>query len=104
MKKALLATALFAGIFTASTANAFQEYPIGEAVTMNEMEIAAVYLKPIDMEPRGMGLPAAKSDIHLEADIHAVKGNKNGFGDGEWMPYLTINYTLVNTDTQSVKR
>ena len=55
MKKALLATALFAGIFTASTANAFQEYPIGEAVTMNEMEIAAVYLKPIDMEPRGMG-------------------------------------------------
>ena len=48
MKKALLATALFAGIFTASTANAFQEYPIGEAVTMNEMEIAAVYLKPID--------------------------------------------------------
>ena len=41
MKKALLATALFAGIFTASTANAFQEYPIGEAVTMNEMEIAA---------------------------------------------------------------
>ena len=99
MKKALLATALFAGIFTASTANAFQEYPIGEAVTMNEMEIAAVYLKPIDMEPRGMGLPAAKSDIHLEADIHAVKGNKNGFGDGEWMPYLTINYTLVNTDT-----
>ena len=46
MKKALLATALFAGIFTASTANAFQEYPIGEAVTMNEMEIAAVYLKP----------------------------------------------------------
>ena len=99
MKKALLATALFAGIFTASTANAFQEYPIGEAVTMNEMEIAAVSLKPIDMEPRGMGLPAAKSDIHLEADIHAVKGNKNGFGDGEWMPYLTINYTLVNADT-----
>ena len=32
-------------------------------------EIAAVYLKPVDMEPRGMGLPAAKSDIHLEADI-----------------------------------
>ncbi len=52
---------------------------------MNEMEIAAVYLQPIDMEPRGMGLPAAKSDIHLEADIHAVEGERmvlapvNGF-------------------------
>jgi len=46
-----------------------------------------------------MGLPAAQSDIHLEADIHAVEGNKNGFGAGEWMPHLVINYTLVNTDT-----
>lgn len=98
MKKTLLLTAL-AGIFAASSAQAFKEYPIGEAQTINEMEIAAVYLQPIDMEPRGMGLSAAKSDIHLEADIHAVKGNQNGFGEGEWMPYLTISYTLVNTDT-----
>lgn len=66
---------------------------------MNEMEIAAVYLQPIDMEPRGMGLPAAKSDVHLETDIHATKGNKNGFGEVEWIPNLTINYTVVNTDT-----
>lgn len=62
---------------------------------MNEMEIAAVYLQPIDMEPRGMGLPAAKSDVHLETDIHATKDNKNGFGEGEWIPNLTINYTVV---------
>jgi len=98
MKKVLIATAL-AGLLAAGSANAFKEYPIGEAQTMNEMEIAAVYLQPIDMEPRGMGLPAAKSDIHLEADIHATKGNKNGFGEGEWMPFLTISYTLVNVDT-----
>lgn len=98
MKKTLLITTL-AGMFAATAAHAFTEYPIGEAQTINEMEIAAVYLQPIDMEPRGMGLPAAKSDIHLEADIHATKGNKNGFGEGEWIPYLTINYTLVNTDT-----
>ena len=83
----------------ASTAYAFEEFPAGEPVKINEMEIAAVYLAPIDMEPRGIGLPAAKSDIHLEADIHAIEGNKNGFGAGEWMPYLTISYTLVNTDT-----
>lgn len=98
MKKVLIATAL-AGLLAAGSANAFKEYPIGEAQTMNEMEIAAVYLQPVDMEPRGMGLPAAKSDIHLEADIHATKGNKNGFGEGEWMPFLTISYTLVNVDT-----
>lgn len=71
---------------------------------MNEMELAAVYLQPIDMEPRGMGLPAAKADVHLEADIHAVEGNKNGFGAGEWIPYLTISYTLVNNDTAKTGR
>ncbi|EGP01882.1 iron transporter [Pasteurella multocida] len=93
MKKVLLATTLLASILAAPSALAFKEYPIGEPIEMNGMEIAAVYLQPVDMEPRGMGLPAAKSDIH------AIKGNVNGFGEGEWMPYLTINYTLVNTDT-----
>lgn len=90
---------LAAALLLSGTAFAFTEYPAGEPQTMNEMEIAAVYLAPIDMEPRGMGLSAAESDIHLEADIHATKGNKNGFGEGEWIPYLTINYTLQNLDT-----
>ncbi|MEH0832504.1 iron transporter [Pectobacterium cacticida] len=99
MQKSLIAAAVITGIFTAPAALAFKEYPAGEPVSMNELEIAAVYLQPIDMEPRGMGLPAAKADIHLEADIHATEGNKNGFGAGEWMPYLTIAYTLTNTDT-----
>ncbi len=93
MKKTLIASAVMASIFIAPAAFAFKEYPAGEPVTMNEMELAAVYLQPIDMEPRGMGLPAAKADVHLEADIHAVEGNKNGFGAGEWIPYLTISYT-----------
>jgi Uncharacterized protein probably involved in high-affinity Fe2+ transport len=92
-------TLLLSGLVAAPAALAFQEHPAGDPVTINEMEIAAVYLQPIDMEPRGMGLAAAQSDIHLEADIHAIAGNKNGFGAGEWIPFLTINYTLTNTDT-----
>ncbi|WP_409420686.1 iron transporter [Pseudaeromonas sp. ZJS20] len=96
--RALLAL-LCTGILTAPAAMAFEEHPAGEPVTLNSMELAAVYLQPIDMEPRGMGLPAAQADIHLEADIHAVEGNPNGFGAGEWIPYLTINYTLTNKDT-----
>ncbi|WP_323665006.1 iron transporter, partial [Pectobacterium parmentieri] len=53
MQKSLIAGAVIAGIFTAPAALAFKEYPAGEPVSMNEMEIAAVYLQPIDMEPRG---------------------------------------------------
>ncbi len=98
MKKLLLAGAILgAGVAYAG------EVPIGEAVTMNEMEIAAVYLQPITMEPQGLMRPASQSDVHIEADIHATEGNKNGFGAGEWIPYLTIDYKLVNTDTGETK-
>ncbi len=75
------------------------ETPIGEPVERNGMEIAAVYLQPIVMEPEGSYLPREKADIHLEADIRALRRNPNGFGAGEWIPYLTITYTLINLDT-----
>lgn len=98
----LLCSALL--ILAAVPAHAeFKEYPIGEPQVQNAMQVAAVYLKPIDMEPRGIDLPASKADIHLEADIHAVKGNPNGFGAGEWLPYLTVRYRLENTDTRKVQ-
>eukprot|EP00792_Barthelona_sp_PAP020_P010356 TRINITY_DN3725_c0_g1_i1.p2 TRINITY_DN3725_c0_g1~~TRINITY_DN3725_c0_g1_i1.p2 ORF type:complete len:171 (+),score=26.42 TRINITY_DN3725_c0_g1_i1:643-1155(+) len=99
-KKIALAAAL---LFAVSASAEMKEYPIGESQEINNMEIAAVYLKPIDMEPRGIDLPASQADVHLEADIHASKGNKNGFGAGEWLPYLTISYKLTNLDTGKTK-
>lgn len=107
MKKLLavcMAVTLMLGVsLTAYGAEKIKEYPAGEEKEINHMKIAAVYLKPIDMEPRGTDLPASQADIHLEADIHALKGNPNGFGAGEWIPYLTVKYNLVNTDTGKVK-
>jgi hypothetical protein len=47
------------------------------------------------MEPAGMMRAAAESDVHLEADIHAAKGNSNGFAEGDWLPYLVVNYELT---------
>ncbi len=102
MKKILLAASVASVLAVGANAE-MQEFPIGEDQTINNMQIAAVYLKPIDMEPRGIDLPASKSDIHLEADIHATKGNKNGFGAGEWIPYLTVKYKLTNLDTGKSK-
>lgn len=99
MRKIFAATLAGSVMLATSASATFKEYPIGEAVEMAGMEIAAVYLEPIDMEPRGIDMPASQADIHLEADIHATKGNKNGFGAGEWIPYLTVTYTLTNTDT-----
>jgi uncharacterized protein involved in high-affinity Fe2+ transport len=70
------------------------ETPIGKHQIVNNMEIGAVYLQPIKMEPAGMMAEPSQSDIHLEADIHATKGNKNGFAEGDWVPYLIVKYEL----------
>lgn len=71
----------------------FREYPIGEEVERNQMRIAAVWLPPVKME--GMDDPGSSTMIHLEADIHATEGNRNGCPKDEFVPWLTVHYTIV---------
>lgn len=96
MKHALLAAAFVALLLPVVLGQdaKFREYPIGDKVKQNGMNIAAVWLPPVTME--GMEASAQADMIHLEADIHAIQGNKNGFGVGEWMPYLTVKYVLTH--------
>ena len=70
------------------------EYPIGKPQIKNGMEVVAVYLQPVEMEPLGMMRKASLSDIHLEADIRATKNNANGFAEGDWIPYLVVKFVL----------
>lgn len=80
------------------------EYPIGKPHIRNGMEIAAVYLQPVTMEPEGMMRKPEDSDIHLEADIQATQKNTNGFAEGDWIPYLQIKFELTQVNTkQTVK-
>lgn len=81
-----------------------KEYPIGKPrkVEAAGMEVAAVYLQPIEMEPPGMMRDAKDSDIHLEADIKALKNNKNGFAEGDWIGYLAITYELTKAGESEV--
>ncbi len=71
-----------------------REYPIGKPQFHSGMEVGAVYLQPVKMDPEGMMRPAEASDIHLEADISATGDNRNGFQEGAWVPYLLIRYAL----------
>jgi uncharacterized protein involved in high-affinity Fe2+ transport len=80
------------------------EYPIGAPQEQGGMEIAAVYLQPIEMDPPGLMRAAKDSDIHLEADIHATAGNPNGFPEGEWLPYLQVNFALQKQGSQKVEK
>lgn len=78
------------------------EYPIGAPQSGGGLEIGAVYLQPVTMEPPGMMRPAEDSDIHLEADIHALADNPNGLAEGEWAPYLVVDYKLTKDSGESL--
>src|SRR4051794_25010182 len=82
-------------VLTMGTAASALEYPIGKPQIRSGMEISAVYLQPVTMEPAGMMRDAKASDIHLEADIKAIDKNDNGFADGTWVPYLAIAYEVT---------
>ena len=78
----------------------FEEIQVDEKHSDQDVDaltVNAVYFQPIDMEPSGMGLKAADASFHLEADIHAnEKGTKLGYGKGDFVPDLTVNYEIIN--------
>lgn len=96
MQKKFLSMATISAAFILCSSLAYgAETPIGKPVKNYGMEIGAVYLQPVPMMPQGMMTAVDKSDIHLEADIHAIQGNVNGFAEGSWIPYLGVKYTLT---------
>ncbi|MBB3121849.1 iron transporter [Pseudoduganella violacea] len=89
----LKATLAVLAAVSSFSANAV-EYPIGAPQQRFGMEISAVYLQPVVMEPDGMMRKAEESDIHIEADVRALSGNPNGFEEGAWIPYLLVKYEV----------
>ena len=90
----MLAWALVVALGTTAPAFAL-EYPIGKPQIRAGMEVTAVYLQPVSMEPPGMMRSVGDSDIHLEADIKARSGNPNGFPDDAFIPYLDLHYEIA---------
>ena len=80
-------------LFVAVSAMAV-EYPIGAPLQRYGMEITAVYLQPVTMEPEGMMNPPTESAILPEAEIKALSNNPNGFAEGAWIPYLKVQFDL----------
>ncbi len=100
MRRVLAATACIAAMGIGSAVG--KEYPIGKPQNVAGMEIAAVYLQPIEMAPPGMMRAAKDSDLHLEADIKAAKDNKNGYAQGDWIGYLGVKYELTKVGESKV--
>jgi uncharacterized protein involved in high-affinity Fe2+ transport len=92
------------GTRPASTVNpgeeaGFEEFPLGEEIELFPLNVAGVYFQPVDMLPAGNSLPAAQSDMHMEADIAALEGNELGYGAGDFVPNLTVRYEIVKANS-----
>jgi uncharacterized protein involved in high-affinity Fe2+ transport len=76
----------------------FEEFPVGDEREVGPLNVGAVYFQPVDMEPADKaGLPASEADMHMEADIHAIK-NDLGYGVGDFVPYLSVKYEITSKD------
>ena len=53
------------------------------------------------MENESTSYSAEDADIHIEADISALE-NDLGYGVGDWIPYLTVDYSVADKDGNEV--
>jgi periplasmic iron binding protein len=83
---------------------AAKEYYIGEPVVQNELQIVPHYLLGIEMAPMPTDAAMDPNAVHLEVDVHATKSERHGFKEGEWIPYLTISYTIEKVGTELKER
>lgn len=77
----------------------FTEYPIFEDEEVGFMNVSAVFFQAVPMTA-GATIKEQKAedyDIHLEADISALK-NTLGYELGSWVPYLTVDYKVAAGD------
>ncbi len=56
------------------------------------LSMAGVYFQPADLND---GSDSTKFSCHIELDVSAMAGNNFGFGEGDWVPYLTVQYRIV---------
>ena len=111
IKKSLVASAALIGVLSLgacsknSSDNAdddeedlgFNEVTIFEGETAAFLNVNAVYFQAVSMTD---GKSASDSDCHLELDVSAGK-NDFGYGVGDWVPYLTVDYDVIASDGTS---
>ena len=73
----------------------FTEIPIFEDEEVGFLNVSAVYFQPVPMAPSQENIEGF--DMHLECDVSAME-NDLGYGLGEWVPYLTVDYDVVGSD------
>lgn len=79
-----------------------QETSLGPAVTRPDTALtlkgeigAGQAMEGADVAGGPVFVPAERAAFFLAVDVRAARGNKNGFGLNEFVPYLSVTYTLT---------
>ena len=73
----------------------FTEIPIWEDEEVGFMNVNGVYFQPVPMSNGNENFE--DYDMHFEADIAAME-NDLGYGLGDWVPYLTVDFEIIGSD------
>ncbi len=79
----------------------FVENEIFSDEELDFLNVSAVWFQAVPMENETISYSADDADIHIEADISALE-NDLGYGVGDWVPYLTVDYLIEDTDGNEV--
>lgn len=79
----------------------FVENEIFSDEELDFINLSAVWFQAVPMENESTSYSAEDADIHIEADISALE-NDLGYGVGDWIPYLTVDYSVADKDGNEV--
>ena len=74
----------------------FQEYEIWADEEVGFMNVNGVYFQPVPMSNGNENYE--DYDLHFEADVMALEDNGLGYGPGDWIPYMTVDYEITGSD------
>jgi len=77
----------------------FTEIPIWEDEEVGFLNVNGVYFQPVPMSNGNENYE--DFDLHFEADVSALP-NDLGYGVGDWVPYMTVDFELTGASTGEV--
>lgn len=77
----------------------FEEFPIWEDEELGFLNVSGVYFQPVPMSNGNENYE--DYDLHFEADVAAME-NDLGYGAGDWVPYMTVDFELTGKSTGEV--
>jgi uncharacterized protein involved in high-affinity Fe2+ transport len=94
-------SALFLAVALVCQPLSAQAAVIGGPMLRDGIEIVPIVLSDVEVDRL---TPKGSDPIWLGADVHAANGDRYGFGEHGFIPYLSISFVLTKDDVPTFKK